>query len=257
MGEIRQRRSAESGSLVRQPSPVNRNPMSKVDNCLANLSRTLLPLRCQICGERGDGDDLCRLCFDALPWNRRACARCGLPMAEPEAACGHCLKQPPPFAATRAPLVYGFPLDRLLLRFKFHGDLAAGRLLANLSAVGLRDAPRPQALVPVPLHRSRLRERGYDQALELAKTVSRSTGVPLCASILRRTRGTARQSELDLSARQRNLRGAFALTSTDLPTHVALIDDVMTTGATLRECAQTLLRGGVTRVDVWVVARAP
>jgi len=231
--------------------------MPKVDNYLARLSRTLLPLRCQICGERGDGDDLCRLCFDALPWNRRACARCGLPMAEPEAACGHCLKQPPPFAMTRAALVYGFPLDRLLLRFKFHGDLAAGRLLANLLADGLRDAPRPQAMVPVPLHRSRLRERGYDQALELAKSLSRRTGIPLRASALRRTRGTARQSELDLSARQRNLRGAFAVNLGDMPKHIALVDDVMTTGATLRECAQTLLRGGAERVDVWVVARAP
>lgn len=178
-------------------------------------------------------------------------------MPTPEASCGHCLKHPPPFAATRAALVYGFPLDRLLLRFKFHGDLAAGRLLAKFLADDVRAASPPQALLPVPLHRSRLRERGYDQALELAKALSRHIGIPVLAGALRRTRGTARQSELDLSARQRNLRGAFALARADLPRHVALIDDVMTTGATVRECAQILLRGGVERVDVWVVARAP
>ena len=257
MGKIRQRRGAETGSLVRPSRPVNRKPMSRVDDCLAFLSRQLLPYRCLICGERGVGGDLCAACRDALPRNRCACARCGLPMAVPEAACGHCLKTPPPFTRTRAMLIYRFPLDRLLLRFKFHGDLAAGRLLSQLLCEGLVSDDRPQALVPVPLHRSRLRERGYDQALELAKAVAPTTGISLRARALRRTRTTARQSELDLRARQHNLRGAFALGGGPLPAHVALIDDVMTTGSTVRECAQTLLRGGVKRVDVWVVARAP
>ena len=231
--------------------------MSKVDDCLRLLSRTLLPWRCLVCGESGTGRDLCAACCEALPRNRSACARCGLPMAVPEAACGDCLKNPPPFAATRAALVYAFPLDRLLLRFKFHGDLAAGRLLSQLFCESLGDRELPQALLPVPLHGSRLRERGYDQALELAKFIARRTGVPLHRKFLQRVRGTARQSELGLSARQRNLRGAFAVAGDALPKHVALVDDVMTTGATLRECAQTLLRSGVERVDVWVIARAP
>jgi len=257
MVKIRRRRGAETGSLVRPPIPVNQNAMWKVDEILRHLSRTLLPYRCLVCGEAGAGGDLCTPCRAALPWNRSACASCGLPMALPASDCGQCLNAPPPFTATRAALVYGFPLDRLLPRFKFHGDLAAGRVLSELLCESLVDAEKPQALLPVPLHRSRLRERGYDQALELAKAVARRTGVPLLSSALRRSRATARQSELDLSARQRNLRGAFGLAERDLPTHVALIDDVMTTGATLRECAQTLLRGGVRRVDVWVVARAP
>jgi len=231
--------------------------MSKVDDCIALLSRSLLPFRCQVCGERGAADDLCALCRCALPWNRHACRRCGLPLPQAEPACGHCLQQPPPFSATRAALVYAFPLDRLLLRFKFHGDLAAGRLLADLFCEQLGDGPLPQALLPVPLHRARLRERGYDQALELAKSIAKRIDVPLHRKHLRRVRRTARQSELGLAARQRNLRGAFAVAGESLPRHVALIDDVMTTGATLRECAQTLLRSGVERVDVWVIARAP
>jgi ComF family protein len=231
--------------------------MFKVDDCLTLLSRGLLPYRCLICGERGAGCDLCRACRDALPWNRRACARCGLPLAHAADACGLCLKNPPPFAGTHAALVYGFPLDRLLLRFKFHGDLAAGRLLSQLFCESLDDGELPEALVPVPLHGSRLRERGYDQALELAKFMARRTGVSLHRQTLRRVRDTARQSELGLAARQRNLRGAFAVAGEPLPKHVALIDDVMTTGATLRECATTLLRSGVERVDVWVIARAP
>jgi len=217
----------------------------------------LLPHRCLVCGEPGVGDDLCGLCRTALPWNRQACLRCGLPLPQAEPACGECLKNPPPFAVSRAALVYAFPLDRLLLRFKFHGDLAAGRLLSQLFCEGARVDELPQALLPVPLHASRLRERGYDQALELAKAIARKTGVPLHRHALRRVRGTARQSELGLAARQRNLRGAFAVANDSLPKHVALIDDVMTTGATLRECATTLLRAGVERVDVWVIARAP
>jgi ComF family protein len=229
----------------------------KVDDCIELLSRGLLPHRCLVCGEHGIGGDLCGPCRAALPWNRRACLRCGLPLAQAESACGQCLKNPPPFTGTRAALIYGFPLDRLLLRFKFHGDLAAGRLLSQLFCEALDDDELPQALIPVPLHRSRLRERGYDQALELAKAVARRTGVPLHRQSLRRIRGTARQSELGLAARQRNLRGAFAVAGVALPRHVALIDDVMTTGATLRECAKTLLRGGVERVDAWVIARAP
>jgi ComF family protein len=231
--------------------------MSKVDECIALLSRSLLPHRCLVCGESGAGDDLCALCRDALPWNRQACLRCALPLPRTEPACGHCLKKPPPFAAAKAPFVYSFPLDRLLLRFKFHGDLAAGRLLAQLFCDRLGRDPMPQALVPVPLHRSRLRERGYDQSLELAKAIARGTGIALHRHALRRVRGTARQSELGLAARQRNLRGAFAVVDDSLPKHVALVDDVMTTGATLRECAQTLLRRGVERVDAWVIARAP
>jgi len=231
--------------------------MPKVDSFLSLLSRSLLPCRCLICGERGVGRDLCALCAIALPWNGNACARCGSPLAHAADACGICLKTPPPFAATRAALVYGFPIDRLLLRFKFHGDLAAGRLLSELLCERVADAGAPQALIPVPLHGARLRERGYDQALELAKAVGKRIGIPLRGQALRRTRATARQSELDLRSRQRNLRGVFALAEASLPMHVALIDDVMTTGATLRECAQTLLRGGVERVDVWVVARVP
>jgi ComF family protein len=231
--------------------------MSKVDDTLGFVSRTLLPYRCLVCGERGVGRDLCAACAAALPWNRRACARCGLPMALPASECGPCLRHPPPFTRTHAALVYRFPLDRLLPRFKFHADLAAGRLLSDLLCEGIGDDPRPAALVPVPLHGSRLRERGYDQALELAKVVARRTRIPLHAGALKRVRSTARQSELDLPARQHNLRGAFALAERALPAHIALIDDVMTTGATVRECAQTLLRGGVARVDVWVVARAP
>jgi ComF family protein len=154
--------------------------------------------------------------------------------------------------------VYGFPLDRLVPRFKFHHDLAAGRLMAELMAGPLASAPRPDAVVPVPLHAHRLRRRGYDQALELARPLARSLELPLRDDLLRRIRITAPQSELSAVARRRNLKGAFAVrTDTNPPAHVVLVDDVMTTGATLHAAAAALKRAGVQRVDAWVCARVP
>ncbi len=241
------------------PDPVNRTFSGKVDGWPRRLVRLLLPPRCLLCGEPGrDGRDLCRDCAAALPWNRRACPRCAIPLPQAEALCGECLRRPPPLAHAHAACVYGFPFDRLVPRFKFHHDLAAGRLMAELLCESLADAPRPDAIVPVPLHASRLRKRGYDQALELAKPVARELGIPLLADALQRVRATAPQSELDAEARQRNLRRAFAVRpSALLPAHVVVIDDVMTTGATLNAAAKILLHAGVARVDAWVCARVP
>lgn len=226
---------------------------------VARTLHALLPARCLLCAGGGaDGLDLCAACRGALPWNRAACARCGLPLPAPEPACGRCLRAPPAFAATVAPWVYAFPLDRLLPRLKFHGDLAAGALVAGRMLEALRAAPRPQALVPVPLHHARLRERGYDQALELARPLARGLGLALRDDLLQRTRATAAQSDLAAAARRRNVRGAFAVDArAGVPAHVALVDDVMTTGATLGECARVLRAAGVARVDVWVAARVP
>jgi len=136
--------------------------------------------------------------------------------------------------------------------------MAAGRLLAQLSAAELAAAPRPQALIPIPLHDNRLRRRGYDQALELAQPIARQLNLPLRADLLRRTRATQPQSQLDAAGRRRNLRGAFAVCQRGpLPAHVVLFDDVMTTGATLYTAANALRRAGIARVDAWVCARAP
>jgi ComF family protein len=222
------------------------------------LGLALLPARCLVCGERGaGGQDLCHDCRAALPWNRSACARCALPLPLPAPQCGRCRRAPPPFDGSRAAFRYGFPLDRLLPRLKFHGDLAAGRLLAELAAEALAEASRPQLLLPVPLHPARLRQRGYDQALELARPLARALDLPLCADRLRRQRATAAQSELGAPARRRNVRDAFALRPGALPAHVAVFDDVMTTGATLSECCRLLKRAGVARVEAWAIARAP
>lgn len=156
-----------------------------------------------------------------------------------------------------AAFLYRHPLDRLLPRLKFHGGLDSARLLAGLFADAARQWPRPDALVAVPLHIARLRQRGYDQALELARPLAGRLGLPLRTDLLRRARPTTAQSRLDAAARRRNLRGAFVAADRRMPAHVALIDDVMTTGATLHAAAMALRHAGVARVDAWVVARVP
>ncbi len=135
---------------------------------------------------------------------------------------------------------------------------------AAASAIGHAASGRPDALVPLPLHRTRLRSRGYDQALELARPLAKQFDIPLRIDLLQRDRDTSPQSRLNAAARRKNLRGAFAVnisvamrSSSALPAHVVLIDDVMTTGATLHAAADALLRAGVARVDAWVCARVP
>ena len=131
-------------------------------------------------------------------------------------------------------------------------------MLATLWRCEPRPLALPQALLVVPLHKNRLRQRGYNQALELARPMARALAMPLCLDALRRVRSTHAQTELDAHARRRNVRGAFALLDgAALPAHVAVLDDVMTTGATLAECARVLKRAGVQTVDAWALARAP
>jgi ComF family protein len=234
--------------------------VSTVDGRLPRLLQALWPPCCLVCGERGDrGRDLCAACAGALPSLRIACPTCALPLPLPAPACGACLGDVPPLAAVHAAFVYTRPLDRLLPRFKFHGDLAAGRLLAQLLADACAEWARPDALVPIALHRTRLRQRGYDQALELARPVAHRHGIVLCPQLLVRHRATAPQSaQADAATRRRNLRDAFSVPAgAALPAHVALVDDVMTTGATLHAAAKALRRAGVARVDAWVCARVP
>lgn len=230
-----------------------------VRQALVALGQWLLPPRCLLCGADGDqGLDLCRECAAELPRNRSCCARCALPLALPVALCGQCQRKPPPWDAAWAPFRYGWPLDRLEARFKFARDLAAGRSLVALWQRESAEAERPSLIVPVPLHRERLRRRGYNQAWELARPLAHALGVKARHDLLLRHAPTAAQTDLDAVARRRNVRGAFAVKpAVALPAHIAILDDVMTTGATLAECARVLKRAGVIRVDVWALARAP
>jgi len=239
------------------PDAVNQTPRTPVDGRVRRLLRRLFAGRCLVCAESGlDGADLCAECRHGLPWMPHACLRCAHPLPGSDTLCGTCLRRPPPLDQVIAAFEYRFPVDRLLPRLKFHRDLAAGALLGDALALATQDLLRPDALVPIPLHLARLRERGYDQALELARVLARRHALPLRAGLLCRTRATTAQSRLDAQARARNLRGAFAVRAPGaVPRHVVLVDDVMTTGATLHAAARALRRAGVARVDAWVCAR--
>lgn len=270
--------SVKSASLDTVWEAVNLKAWSWVDGVISAGLRAALPSRCLLCAAAGtERRDLCAACAADLKRNTICCERCALPLEYPAAQCGSCLQREPPFASSWAPFVYAHPLDLLEARFKFRADLAAGRVLAELmiesarthfamnnsisSATGVSGLSKvrlPDLLLCVPLHHKRLRERGYNQALELARPLAKALSIPFAAEALQRTRHTDAQTGLDAKARRRNLRGAFALQpNLVLPPHVAIIDDVMTTGTTLRECAQLLQRAGVIRVDVWALARAP
>lgn len=245
------------GSLENTPMSVNLG--SRVlTRLITGLQRAVLPTRCLLCGDPGQEDDLCAACRADLPWNAPACEHCALPLPQP-GSCGACLRQPPPYARALAVWRYAGAVAQLVPRFKFHHDLAAGRLLAELAQARLEQWPGWQGVdqvVPMPLHAARLGRRGYNQALELARPWAGARRLPLSINMLRRTRATVPQTELDAAARRRNVRGAFAAAACT-GAIVLLVDDVMTTGASLGEAARTLLRAGAAEVRVLVAARAP
>jgi len=171
--------------------------------------------------------------------------------------CGRCQTEAPAYTACSALFRYAFPIDRLIQGFKYHSQLHHARVLGELLAAQLASrATRPECILPVPLHASRLRERGYNQSLELARVLSRQLDVELDYRSLLRTRATAPQTGLPLDQRARNVRQAFALAPGFNARHVAIVDDVMTSGHTADAVAKCLRRAGVEEVEVWVVARA-
>jgi len=226
---------------------------------IRQLPELLFPPRCRLCGDpAGARQQLCAACHAELPWLGTQCRQCALPLAgtDGDMLCGRCQRRPPAFDRTCAALHYVAPVDFLVKRLKFGHELALARLLAALFLPpGAATGPLPQALVPVPLHPARLRSRGFNQATELARLLGRRHALPV-QHLCRRLRNTAPQSALSVSARRLNLHNAFALTRVPDCTHVALIDDVMTSGQTAHELARVLKHGGVETVEVWVIARA-
>ena len=209
---------------------------------LAHLvAATLFPPKCCLCGFPGASRDLdlCCFCHADLPWHTEA-------------------------SASVVALRFAPPADDLIRQLKYHGIYANARVLGVLLAqtVGARGAPLPRLLVPVPLHPARLRERGFNQAVALARYAGRMLGVPIAPGVVRRLRDTPSQTSLGIDERHRNVRGAFAVSGARAlrrllaAGHVAIVDDVITTGSTVAELKCVLLAAGVRQVEVWAVASA-
>jgi ComF family protein len=214
---------------------------------------------CYLCRGACGAGLLCAACAADLPrLPRPRCARCALPCAA-ETLCGRCLGETPAYDATVAVFEYGFPADVLVQGLKFRGELALAPLLADelareVAAIGGQSA---DLVIPVPLHPARLAQRGYNQSMEIARGVAGRLQVPLEAGICARIRDTPAQIDLPFDDRRSNMRGAFSCRRTLDSMRVAVIDDVMTTGATLNEIAVTLKKSGASSVVNWVFARTP
>jgi ComF family protein len=220
---------------------------------------------CLLCDESTDAlFAICAGCETDLPWLRDHCERCALPMPMSGLTCGQCRRQPPLFSEVVVPWRYDFPIDSLITRFKHEGKWPMGRLLAELLGEALQHRfaeglPRPDCLLPVPLASKRLRKRGYNQAEMLARWLGKQLDLLLDDRLLLRVLDTASQQGLDAKARQINLRKAFALAvgAQIKGRHVAVVDDVLTTGATVDAVTRLLIEAGARRVDVYCLARTP
>ncbi len=225
---------------------------------LARVKDIVFPTRCLICaGAATDTPNICAGCKSTLPRNESGCRVCAVPLAG-AATCAQCLAKAPAFERTLSPYLYGGAISYLVCRAKFHGDIRAAFTLGHLmaEALGGHEADLPQCIIPVPLHPKRLATRGFNQCTEIAIPLGRALGIPVLAVACRRIKDTTEQSRLrSVRDRRRNVRGAFSIHALRATSHVAIVDDVMTTGATAGELARELNRHGVEKVEVWTCAR--
>ena len=216
----------------------------------------LLPAQpCLLCGGASHAGLCCAACDAELPrLPREHCPICALPTLA-GSVCGECLKQHPPFDHTVAAFSYSFPIDKLIQSLKFHERLVLVNYLAD--SLAKRVNTKPDCLLAMPLHPARLRERGFNQSLLLARRISRQLGISLLEDACVRVRNTAPQSSLPWKERDKNMRQAFTCQLDDRfrGKHVAIVDDVMTTGASMGELAQALKHAGAGEISAWVVAR--
>lgn len=223
-----------------------------LNNCL-NITRSLIPQSCLLCGTDSGAGALCPPCLDDLPWLPRSrCGVCALPLASGW-VCGACLDRPPRFDRVEAVFAYRFPVDALIHTYKYGGRLALARALGGLLA---RQVARDvDAIVPMPLARGRLAERGFNQALEIARVAAAATGIALLPRACRKVTETPAQTMLPWKERARNVRRAFVCDAELEGKRIAVVDDVLTTGATLNELARVLRKAGAASVRGWVIAR--
>jgi len=218
-----------------------------------------LPQSCYLCGAKSVRA-LCPGCLADLPYYslENTCVCCARPLNREfeEMYCAHCQHTPPFFTQTLPLFSYSYPINHLIIDAKFRQNLTILTLLAELMVQHIDYQQIPDALIPVPLHSKRLRERGYNQSLEIAKMMARQLRIPLATSACQRIRYTTPQAQLSGNQRKINLQDAFRTGQLKKQwQHVVLIDDVMTTGATVNELATVLLQAGIQRVDVWCCAR--
>lgn len=230
------------------------NFLSQILNKRLNLGQLFQHGQCLLCLAACD-QSLCDACIRSLPWlPREHCPACLLPMT-PARLCGTCLVKPPVWTDAKAALQYAFPVDAMIQALKYQTDLTLAPVLADLLFAQIASTTRPDCVVPVPIHSARLRQRGFNQALEIGRHLCQKTGDKLLPDACTRTRETPSQTALSWKKRRKNVRHTFACALDFSGQHVAILDDVMTSGATLAEMASVIRRQGAARISIWVVAR--
>ena len=232
-----------------------------VNNWINIIQDSLFPPTCILCGEQGhNSQDLCHACYKTLPINASYCFQCGEPLEIKESTlqfCGKCQKQSTFFDENYAPFLYQGVIRHLISKLKFNKSYKNARLLGTLLAEELSNLSQmPEIIIPVPLHNARYRQRCFNQSIEIAKIVAKELQIPLDLYSCKRLRNTDHQTGLTAVQRKKNLRNAFSVAKPLQVNHVAILDDVMTTGTTVNELAKTLKKAGVRKVDIWACSRA-
>lgn len=233
--------------------------------CASFLEKLILPYHCVMCLELSDQRrDVCLKCQAELPASLHACLQCGIALSiqNNHDRCGPCIAHPPHFDDTIVGFNYQIPIDTWLKQFKFHKKGLYARILTEIYAEKInhvlkqRPENKPQMLVPMPLHWRRIAQRGFNQAYIIAQQLSKQTQIPIIQqSRITRIKYTQPQSSLDQHARQKNLLNAFHVQNLSNLEHVAIVDDIFTTGNTVNELSKQLKQQGIYRVSIWALAR--
>lgn len=251
-------------------------------NLIRKHSFRLFPGNCLLCSaDTSRPMDLCLDCEKDLPVNNQSCIRCSMPLSHiplssihlppnhsiadhladdhqiNEYTCSACISHSPSFDRCLAPLRYEFPVSSLISRYKYQGHFCSGAVLADILLVELFKNKKPDLIVPVPLHWQRQFFRGFNQSQWLSQYLGRRLNIYVDAHLLKRCRNTPPQQGLKRTQRQKNLKGAFQVNTPVEGQHIALVDDVVTTGSTVSELSQLLKKAGATKVEIWCLARTP
>lgn len=242
-----------------------------MDDWYQHIQKIIFPNQCVLCRAHcGCLRDLCLGCERDLAWlPQKVCYQCAMPLLHSQMradvfVCGQCLKHPPPFQQTIALCHYHSPIDKLISQLKFNNDLVMAKIIGSLMVDHIerrisQGYQLPDLIIPMPLHRKRLHDRGFNQALEITRPIAKRFALPIAISACVRTKATQAQSELSSRARRQNVHAAFAVTDAGKQViadkHIVVVDDVMTTGTTMRECCRAISRAKPKRIDVWCFAR--
>ncbi|MGI0119153.1 ComF family protein [Zooshikella sp. RANM57] len=227
-----------------------------------SIINQLMPIPCLLCGVTTSFEcRICSPCQKSLPSFNVACQSCGLPIYSPNTErCGHCIARPTIINRTVCGFSYQFPVDKLILQFKYNQQLGIGETLSQLLAEKIKqqylDDALPEQIIPVPMHPKRLASRGFNQAALISKQLSKYLNIPINTQSCKRVIETKPQEGLNAKQRSKNLQHAFTSTHTVSP-HIVIVDDVITTGATINALVETLNSARVKRIDVWSLARTP